>query len=428
MQLLSLLDWEDQILGWNAELVTGASGVKFDPYDIAFQSNPYPVYAQLRAEDPVHFVEDEDFWILTNWDVVQKMAGSPAMTAQFGSQRDPFPEDKSQRPAYANSIITFDPPEHTRFRRPLQKLFNPRAIRSWPFRVDNIAERLIGDLVEAGRSGEGDVARQVAMRMPVTVFVELMGLPMSEVETLAGLFDDILGGVGGRVDQERLVKAASAGNTLLTYCRDLLNERRGKEPEDNVIDNLMIAQRDDPDPMSEEELLGNTVFLLLAGIETTDSLLANGLTALLQHPAEMQKLRADPLARVPGAVEEMLRYDGPAHGNFRSAVYDVEIGGKLVTRDSRVLLCWSAANRDESLYPDHDGERFDITRRQPGHMGFGSGAHVCLGSQLARLEARAVLTELVRQTETIELLNEPTIKTFTMPVMRGRTDILVSIT
>jgi cytochrome P450 len=402
--------------------------VKFDPYDIAFQRDPYPVYAQLRAEDPVHYVEAQDFWIVTRWDDVQGLAANPALTARFGSQRDPFPEDKSKRPAYANSIITFDPPEHTKFRRPLQKLFNPRAIRSWPFHIDNIAERLVRDLVDAGRFGNGDVARQIAMRMPTMVFVELMGLPVSEVETLTELFDDILGGVGGNVDQGRLDKAAAAGRTLLTYCKDLLEYRRGKEPEDNIIDNLLIAQREDPDPMSEDELLGNTVFLLLAGIETTDSLLANGLTALLQHPAEMQKLRDDPQGRIPGTVEEMLRYDGPAHGNFRSAAYDFEIDGKQVPKDARVLLCWSAANRDESMYPDDDGEQFDITRKQPGHMGFGTGAHVCLGSQLARLEVRAVLAELVRQTRTIELLNEPTIKTFTMPIMRGRKDIFVTVT
>jgi cytochrome P450 len=401
--------------------------MKFDPYDLAFQRDPYPSYAQLRAEDPVHYVEDHDFWIATRWDGVRELASSSSLTATFGSQRDPFPEDTSKRPAYANSIITFDPPEHTRFRRPLQKLFNPRAIRSWPFRIDNIAAQLVRDLVAAGRDGHGDVARQIAMRMPTMVFVELMGLPVSEVETLIELFDDILGGVGGNVGQERLDMAAAAGKTLLNYCKDLLECRRGQEPQDNIIDNLLIAQREDPDPMSEEELLGNTVFLLLAGIETTDSLLANGITALLQHPGEMRKLREDPQPRVPGAVEEMLRYDGPAHGNFRSAVYDFEIGGRQVPKDARVLLCWSAANRDEALYPDNDGEQFDITRKQPGHMGFGTGAHVCLGSQLARLEARAVLTELVRQTATIELLSEPAIKTFTMPIMRGRKDIFVKV-
>jgi cytochrome P450 len=401
--------------------------VSFEPYDIAFQRDPYPVYAQLRAEDPVHYVEEQDFWIVTRWDDVHELAGSPALTAKFGSQRDPFPEDKSKRPAYANSIITFDPPEHTKFRRPLQKLFNPRAIRSWPFRIETIAERLVGDLVEAGRSGRGDVARQIAMRMPTMTFVELMGLPVSEVETLTELFDEILGGVGGNVDQVRLDRAAAAGQTLLDYCKELLEYRRGKQPEDNVIDNLLVAQREDPDPMSEAELLGNTVFLLLAGIETTDSLLANGLTALLQHPEEMAKLREDPVARIPGTVEEMLRYDGPAHGNFRSAAYDLEIGDQQVDKDARVLLCWAAANRDEALYPDGDGELFRITRKQAGHMGFGTGAHVCLGSQLARLEVRAVLAELVRQTTRIELLNEPTVKTFTMPIMRGRKDIFVTV-
>jgi cytochrome P450 len=401
--------------------------VKFDPYDIGFQLNPYPVYAQLRREEPVHYVEDQEFWIVTRWDDVQALAQGDALTARHGSQRDPFPDDKSKWPAYANAVMTFDPPEHARFRRPLQKLFNPRAIRSWPFRVDNIAARLVAELAVSGREGQGDVARQIAMRMPSMVFVELMGLPATEVETLTELFDDILGGIGGNVDQERVERASAAGDTLLEYCRELLAFRRGKEPEDNVIDNLLIAQREDPAPMSADELLGNTVFLLLAGIETTDSLLANGLTALLQHPLEMAKLRADPQTRIPGAVEEMLRYDGPAHGNFRSVIRDVQVGGVRIPAAARVLLCWSAANRDEALFPAGDGESFDITRKQPGHMGFGTGVHVCLGSQLARLEARAVLTELVRQTAEIELLGEPTVKTFTMPIMRGRKDIFVRV-
>jgi cytochrome P450 len=401
--------------------------VKFDPYDLSFQLDPYPVYAQLRRDSPVHYVEDEDFWIVTRWDDVHDLAQGDALTARYGSQRDPFPQDQSKWPAYANAVMTFDPPDHAKYRRPLQKLFNPRAIRSWPFRVDNIAARLIGELAEAGRHGQGDIARHVAMRMPTMVFVELMGLPATEVETLAELFDDILCGIGGNVDRERAERAAAAGNTLLDYCRELLDYRRGKEPQDNVIDNLLIAQREDPDPMSERELLANTVFLLLAGIETTDSLLANGLTALLEHPDQMRKLRAEPETRVPGAVEEMLRYDGPAHGNFRTAIRDVDVAGVAIPAGARVLLCWAAANRDEALFPAGDGEVFDITRKQPGHMGFGTGAHVCLGSQLARLEARAVLTELVRQTREIELVNEPTIKTFTMPIMRGRTNILVSV-
>ena len=401
--------------------------MKFDPYDLGFQLDPYPMYAQLRREDPVHYIEDQDFWIVTRWDDVQRLAQGNVLTARYGSQRDPFPDDKSKWPAYANAVMTFDPPEHAKYRRPLQKLFNPRAIRSWPFRVDNIAARLIADLAESGQQGEGDVARQLAMRMPTMVFVELMGLEASEVETLTELFDDILGGIGGNVDLERIERASAAGATLLEYCRDLLEFRRGKEPEDNVIDNLLIAQREDPDPMSAEELLGNTVFLLLAGIETTDSLLANGLLALLRHPEQMQKLRAQPETLVSGAVEEMLRYDGPAHGNFRSAIRDVEIGGVGIPAGARVLLCWSAANRDESLFPAGDGEVFDITRKQPGHMGFGTGVHVCLGSQLARLEARAVLNELVRQTTEIELVNEPTVKTFTMPIMRGHKDIRVRV-
>lgn len=404
--------------------------MQFDPYDPAFHRNPYPVYAALRDQSPVHYVEDHNFWILTRWKEVQEMAGSPSLTARYGSQRDPFPEDRTDLPCYANSIITFDPPEHSKFRRPLRKLFNPRAIQSWPFRIDVIAERLVRDLVEAGKAGVGDAAKHIARPMPTMVFVELMGLPKSEVETLSGWFDDIIGGIAGSdgVDKANLERAAQAGSDLLSYCQDLLDDRRGKDPEDNVIDNLLIAQQDDEDPMTEEELLGNTVFLLLAGIETTDSLLANGLTALLEHPDEFRALRDSP-SLVPAAVEEMLRFDGPAHGNFRSANYDVEVGGKLIAEGGRVLLSWAAANRDESLFPDNDGERFRIERKQPGqHMGFGTGPHVCLGSQLARLESRAVLAELLRQTKTMDLAAEPTMKTIGMPIMRGRSEIPVAVT
>lgn len=403
--------------------------MQFDVFDAAFQRDPYPTYAALRGRSPVHHDETHDFWILSRWREVQEMAGSPVLTARYGSQKDPFPEDRSKLPCYANSIITFDPPDHTRFRRPLQQLFNPRAVRSWPFRIEAIAEQLVGDLVDAARDGRGDAAVQIARPMPTMVFVELMGLPMTEAPLLSGWFDDIIGGIAGdgAVPGDQLQRAERSGAEFLRYCKDLLELRRRHEPEDNLIDNLLRAQCADSEPMTAEELLGNTVFLLLAGIETTDSLIANGLAALFAHQDELRALREDP-GLAAGAVEEMLRYDGPAQGNFRSADREFELLGHRIPRGARVLLSWGAANRDESLFPECDGERFRIARRQPGHMGFGTGVHVCLGSRLARLEARAVLTELVKRTATIEPAGESVIKTHTMPIMRGRSTVPVAVT
>jgi cytochrome P450 len=400
--------------------------MKFDTYDISFQVNPYPVYAALRREGSLHYVDEYEFWVATRWDDVHELAHSPALTAKFGSQRDPIDKDAPELPPYANSIIMFDPPEHTKFRRSLQKLFSPRAIRSWPFRVESIASRLVSDLVEAGRDGQVDFAARLAARMPMLVFVELMGIPASDLESLTQTYSDITGSIAGNVDDECVARSLRAGNNLLMYCKDLLDSRRGKEPRENIVDNLLIAQREDPDPMSEDELLSNTVFLMLAGIDTTDSLLTNGVTALLKHPEQIMQLRSDPAA-IAGAVEEMLRYDGPAQGNFRTVASDLTIGGIKLHAGDRILLCWSAANRDESLFPEADGEQFNISRHQPGHMGFGSGVHVCLGSQLARLEVRAVLAELVLQTQHIELINEPTVEVFRMPIMRGHRDIQISV-
>jgi cytochrome P450 len=249
--------------------------------------------------------------------------------------------------------------------------------------------------------GTFDLTRDLAVPLPVTVIAELLGVEPERREDFKRWSDAFIGTGSGDDDasyhahNDRMMEEFSA------YFGGMVEARR-RERRDDLISALVAAQ-EDRSVLSTQDILWFCLLLLVAGNETTTNLLGNLVAALIDAPDQWQALRADPTI-APSAIEETLRFDSPIQGFYRTALDDVYIGGVTIPADARVLLLFGAANRDESHYPD--ASRFDVTRNPVDHLAFGNGIHHCLGAQLARLEGRIVLEELIRRVESVEAAGE----------------------
>lgn len=398
--------------------------LEYDPYAPELQRDPYPAYRWLREHDPVHHVAGHDFWVLTRYDDAVAAASDTAMTSTLGlSQLDPFPAE-GELPPYAHSIATMDPPDHTQLRRMVQSIFGTKHLRAWVPRIEPIAERLVTEVLDAG--DDADIARQLAVPLPADVITELMGLPTEDRDRLVRWSDEvtaILPGVG-KVGMDAAIRGGEAGAELAAYAQEFIDERRRRPREDDLI-SAMIAVRD-PDTgrqLDPDQVIGHVVTMILAGLETTESLVANMGAALLQHPDQLERLRREP-DLIPGAVEESLRWETPAQGTFRTALREVTIGGTVIPENARVQLAWGSANRDEERFPD--GERFLVDRKRGTNLAFGVGFHFCLGAFLARAEARVLFEQLLARTRVIDPAGEPRLATDRMPVVRKYTRVPIS--
>jgi cytochrome P450 len=248
------------------------------------------------------------------------------------------------------------------------------------------------------------VIEELAYPLPVTVISELMGVPIADRDTVKGWSHAIARALDAIVlpaSPELIERGRRATTEMAGYFRALAEGRR-RRPGEDLLSGLVAAE-EAGDRLSEEELLATCILLYVAGHETTVNLVGNGLLALLRHPAESRRLREDP-ARVPGAIEELLRYDGPVQRVGRIAVADTEIGGVPIPAGALVMSLPGAANRDPAHFAEPD--RLDVTRHEPRHLAFGSGIHYCLGAPLARLEAQAAIGTLLRRFPALTLAVE----------------------
>ena len=240
-----------------------------------------------------------------------------------------------------------------------------------------------------------DVISDLAYPLPVTVICEMLGVPEGDRDTMRRWSDDIarsLDALGLPSDREIVRRGRAARHALGEYFRGLLPERR-RHPRADLL-SLLLAAEEQGDKLTEDELLATCVLIFIAGHETTVNLLGNGLLALLQHPDQLRQLRADP-ALLPGAVEELLRYDSPVQRTARVTNSEVELRGKTIPRHALVVAAIGAANRDPERFAEPD--RLDLARRDKDHIAFGFGIHFCLGAPLARIEAQVALGTLLRR-------------------------------
>lgn len=369
--------------------------------------DPYPVFRVLREQDPVHRSEHLGGWVLTRYAEVDRAIRSPSLSVDtirpFVEARAPFDPDVARLGRLAPLWAVFnDPPDHTRLRTALQHGFTNRHVMALAGFVREVAERLVAAV--AGRD-EIELVRDIAYPLPALVIARLLGVPDADVDRFKGWSDDLGEFVTTSTSPDRYARASRAMEELGGYFGGLVAARR-RTPADDLLTGLVDAL-DRGVFTSEDELVSNCILLLFAGHETTTNLLTSGLYHLLASPAQLERLRRDP-SLGPVAVEELLRYDNPAHGLTRVAVQDVEFGGVTVRRGDRVFAFVTAANRDPAAFADP--ETLDLARRPNRHLSFGAGIHYCLGAPLARLEAGIALPLLLERLGEMRLLAEPTWK------------------
>lgn len=378
-----------------------ATEVQFNPFAPEFHENPYPFYHRLRAEDPVH-QSPLGFWVLTRYDDVEMVLRDPRfgragfealLEAAFGGDAD--------RPRLPTSMLFRDPPDHTRLRSLVNRAFTPRVVEGMRPHIQEIVDRLL-DRIQGG--GALDVMADLAYPLPVTVICEMLGVPAEDRDSIRQWSADVarsLDAIGLPSDREIAERGQAGRHFLGEYFRSLIPER-GKRPRADLLSSLISAE-EQGDKLSEGELLATCVLLFVAGHETTVNLIGNGLLALLRHPAELQRLRGDPLL-IQSAVEELLRYDSPVQRTGRITNAEVEIDGRRIEKGQMVVAAIGAANRDPARFPDPD--RLDIGRRDNHHISFGFGIHFCLGAPLARVEGQIAIGTLLRRAPALALATE----------------------
>jgi cytochrome P450 len=347
--------------------------------------NPYAVYGGLREEAPVHRITGTDglpAWLVTRYEDVRQALCDPRLSLDKRHATPGGYRGMALPPALDANLLNMDPPDHTRIRRMVSKAFTHRHVERLRAPVRRTADTLLDAL--AGQD-EIDLIPSYAAPLPIIVISDLIGVPSSERPDFRAWTDALVA-----PDPARPERAREAVGELLSFFTRLIADKRA-HPADDLL-SALISVRDQEDRLSENELMSLVFLILVAGYENTVHMIGNAVAALLDHPAQLAALRADP-GLLDRAVEELARYDGPAPLAIRRfPVEDLDIGGVTVPAGETVLLSLAAAHRDPRRFPDPD--RLDLERDATGHLALGHGIHYCLGAPLARMETGIALTAL----------------------------------
>ena len=367
-----------------------------DPFDPAVRNDPYPALARLREISPVNETP-VGFWRLTRYaDVDRLLHDVPAGVRTTDGRLPGVDEMQSPQRLF---MLQQDPPTHTRLRKLVSHGFTPRAVSGWRTDIERVVDECLTRVAPRGRM---DVIADLALPVPSTLICQMMGVPVGD----RARFTDwtakaTFGLAAGVAPPEVIEEATTAAMSLAGYFQQLVEARRADLTDDML--SALIRAEEAGDRLDPLELLSQAIGLLIAGFETTIGLIGNGVRQLIRHPAELARLRAQP-DLITGAVEECLRFDGPIILTQRVLHADVEFGGTLLRKDTKVWGMLAAANRDPAKFPDPD--RFDVTRAPNEHLAFGGGPHYCLGAHLARVEAQVAIGELVRRCDDLALESE----------------------
>ncbi len=367
-----------------------------------FYDDPYPTYHALRQRDPVHQCADGS-WFLTRHIDLHRVYRDPHL---FSSDKKelfkPLFGDSPLYEHHTTSLVFNDPPLHTHVRKAMGDALSPRMITAMEPGLRTLVKRLLENL---NGMPEFDLIEQFASVIPVEVIGNLLRIPRADRGRLRRWAGAILGALEFNLPAEK----RELGNTCVTefvdYLRDLVAERRNNltDDADDILSRL-IRWESDGFRLSEQQLYHQCIFLLNAGHETTTNLIGNGVHALLTHPNELERLRAEP-GLINSAVEEFLRYESPVQLGNRVTTGDTVIGSVTIPAGTGLTLCIGAANRDPDVYTDPD--RLDVARNPRDHLAFGGGIHTCAGLNVARLEARIAIPALLQRFPRLRLNGTP---------------------
>jgi cytochrome P450 family 142 subfamily A polypeptide 1 len=360
-------------------------------------------HAWMRGNAPVYFDDTNRLWGIATYDGVLAAGRDPVTFSNAGGSRP----DTGPLPW----MIDMDAPDHLKRRKLVNRGFTPGRVRAGEHGVRGICDELINGVCERG---ECDFVDDLAAPLPMIVIGDMLGVPPEDRDALLRWSDDMLGSLSG--DPDRIEAAAVAFGEYSDYARRIIAARR-EQPTDDLISVLVHAEVDG-DRLDDDELMFETLLLLVGGDETTRHVISGGMEQLLRHRGQKQMLLDDP-GLIATAVEEMLRWVTPIKNMHRTITRDVELHGRRLRAGDKALLLYESANFDESHFDDP--ERFDVERSPNDHLAFGFGPHFCLGASLARLEVRVMLQRLLQRLPDLELATDEPLSYFlsgveTMPV------------
>ncbi len=362
-------------------------------------ADPHPHYHRMRADTPIMPVPEWDEYVFTRWADCERILRDPTTSSDPETRRMPIPfmelGEGMERP---RTMLLMDAPDHTRLRKLVSKAFTPRTMERLRPHVAELAAGMLDDVDPSGF----DLISSIGFPLPVTVICELLGIPAEDQHLFGPWSSDASRMLDADLDDATIQRGVMAFMQLVNYLNGIFEERRAA-PRDDLLSGLLAAE-EAGDRLSEEELRSTVLVLFVGGNETSFNVIGNGTVALLRQRDQWDRLASDP-SLAPGAVEEVLRFDGPVHLTARTATVPMTIDDVAIEPGQGMVTLLAAANRDPARFPDPD--RIDITREDNHHLTFSQGAHYCLGAALARLEGQEVFKQLTQRFPTLELTEEP---------------------
>jgi len=373
-----------------------------DPLSIAnlsrpeLRRDPYPFYAKLRSEDPVHFDAEAQTWVLTRYKDVMEVLHDRGTSRTQALERmfARLPQDAQTRATpirdfFAQMQIYADPPNHSRLRGLVSKAFTPKMVE----RLRPLVEQTAAELATAAAAkGTFDLIEDFAYPMPLVIVTRMLGIDVADQDRFHDWSTKLMAVLGLTTSDPTVIDAAVKAIDEVTEYTGALADRARKTPDGSLM-SALVAAADAGERLSARDLVTNTVMWMIAGHEPTMNMIANGAVVVKQHPQVLAELRANP-ALYETATTELIRYDGPVHMTTRVATSDLTVGDKTIPAGSLVTLCLAAANRDPEAFANPDV--LDFKRPELKEASFGAGIHYCLGAPLARIELPIALATLLR--------------------------------
>jgi cytochrome P450 len=410
----------------------------FNPFDPSTQQCPFPHYAQMREEAPVHPVPGLGVHLVTKHDLVMQVLRDPqTYSSMFGgagmplssADREKFAEVMAAGYPRVPTMLTADQPDHTRYRRLVARAFHPKVIAEMEPIIRQITVELIESWIDKGRI---EFVKEFGVPLPVRVIAKALNVPDDRLADFKRWSDDSIAGIGTNITLEQRLQAEYGVNEFQHYFAEQIELRR-TNPQDDILTNLLNASIDDDDPevtdkrqLDMPEMLSIIQQLLVAGNETTTKSLTEMVRLLAENPEEWAALKADP-SRAEKVFEETLRLSTPTQGMWRILTKDAELGGVQLTKGQRIIIVFASANRDEALY-DNPDDFIPMRDHLRDNLAFGKGIHFCLGANLSRLEGKVAAEELSKRIETITLSESNKYQYFPSFMLRGLTDLDIEFT